>query len=191
MKVDIEWLLDQIRDEKNPLLVSEDISTFIFIDCLELNIYEEYLINYESLRLQREGYTKKAYNYNPRIYDCISIFSQFLASLYLRDLKGQGTYRKWGYEAIELCKDKREHYIMKNAGSFYKNPIDENFLAIMSQVRANEKQLNFDDGPFHIETPLLSKYPIENWLLEGKTSSFDEYTVREEVLDLITDLSLR
>lgn len=187
-------LLSKVKEQKNPLLIANEISYFLS-DALRqnrLNLYEAYLLNDEVIRFRRLGYTKPAWNGRVRITTCIDLLNQkLLADGFDEDISANKYYR-WGLEVFNLNIEKRSHYIMDKYNEYLEAKGHKDLLTKLLEIRQNYDKLSFDEGPYHNESFPYHFYSPEEILLneEERRKHLDKKNLNEDIEELIVQLSI-
>jgi hypothetical protein len=190
VKAKIE-LIDELKSIDHPRLISVRISRFIS-DAMRdniINLYEGYLLNWEVISYQRRSYIEAAWNGSVRISLCLALLNQrFLAQIFENN-ESATQLKLWGIEAMNLNKEKREHYIMDRFEEFLDAKDSPDLLKKLVDIRNEYRLLDFDNGPYHNEEFPYDYYAPEKILLE-KDESCVKMTTHEIIEDLIVELSL-
>lgn len=194
MKKDIIDLVNSIKSKTNPGIIASEISHFVLESMRKGNIslYEAYMVNYESLKFNRLWYTQPAWGGRSRISRCLDILNQKLLAHVFGENFNSNRMREWGLEAFRLSNEKRKHYIMDRYSMFLDANEQPQLLKELLKYRHNYEKLNFDNGPYHIESFPYSHYSPEEILLD--TLSLDKYrsnmNLNEEIENLIVEINL-
>ena len=188
MKDDIKELLIEIEPcDQIPVITANDIDIFVSRAMREgkINLYEGYLLNGESIRIERAG---GIWSINMSIKDCIKLLNQKLLSSFFQNEAAVNTYRKWGLEVYTLCTKNRPHYIMDQYLAFMEPEVSRDLLEYLYRVRVNYDTLSFDEGPYHCES-FPYDYSTEKLLLEG--ADYHEYMkLSPDIEDLVVELNI-
>lgn len=184
-------LIDDLKSIDHPSLIAVMISRFIS-DAMKdniINLYEGYLLNWVVIPNQRRSYIETAWNGSVRISICLALLNQrFLAQIFDNN-EGATQLKLWGVEAMNLYKEKREHYIMDQFEEFLEAKDSPDLLKKLVDIRNEYSLLDFDNGPYHNEEFPYDYYAPEKILLE-KDESCVKMTTHEIIEDLIVELSL-
>lgn len=194
MQNDIEFIMKTIKDIKNPVHISDEVSHFV-IDSLRdrrINLYEAYMINNEVTRLKRLGYTQPAWNEDVRITTCIYLINQKLLAHIFNDSLMEKQLKVWAVEAFNLNKEKRPHYIMDRFDDFLEACQNPELLLELSDIRSGYEQLDYDEGPYHNEAFPFDFFSPEDILLdkEIKDQCSNNKIISNGIEDLIVGLTL-
>lgn len=190
----IELLIKKIKERRNPSIIADDITSYIIASLREkqINLYEAYMINMETIRFDRLAYTQPAWERKVVIRTFLSILNQkFLANVFDEKICAN-KLREWGMEAYGLYVLKRKHYIMDRYFEFLDADNSPEILLELQNIRNNNENLNFDNGPYHIEVFPYLYYSPEGILLNEaeKRKHCSNKTINEDVVNLIIELNL-
>lgn len=167
----VKKVIQSVKNVNNPTVKAKNLSFYVS-DCLKtntLNIYEAYLLNWEIINYLREGYILPAWNGRVQISTCLAILNQKLLALIFNDVNCAKQLENWGKEALDLCGERRTHYIMDRYVDFLH--IDVNDIGLLREllsVRENYKTMSDDDGPYHVEVFPYHYFEPEKILLEKR-----------------------
>lgn len=190
----IELLIKKIKERRNPSIIADDVTSYIIASLREkqINLYEAYMINMETIRFDRLAYTQPAWERKVGIRTFLSILNQkFLANVFDEKIWAN-KLREWGVEAYGLYVLKRNHYIMDRYFEFLDANNSPEKLLELQNIRNNNEKLNFDNGPYHIEVFPYLYYSPEGILLneDEKRKHYSSKTINEDVENLIVELNL-
>lgn len=189
-----ELLIKKIKERRNPSIIADDITSYIIASLREkqINLYEAYMINMETIRFDRLAYTQPAWERKVGIRTFLSILNQkFLANVFDENIWANKLIG-WGMEAYGLYVLKRKHYIMDRYLEFLDANNSPEILLELQNIRNNNEKLNFDNGPYHIEVFPYLYYSPEGILLneDAKREHCSSKTINEDVENLIVELNL-
>ena len=164
-------ILEDIKNTDNPVIKAIRLSVHLsnMLKENKVNIYEAYLLQGEIINYRREGYTLPAWNDTVQISTCLAILNQRLLALAFKDDKYAGLLKKFGIEALHLCKEKRAHYIMDDYMEFmYIEDEASDLLYKLYNARKKYNSLSDEEGPFHVEEFPYHYYEPEKILLDKK-----------------------
>lgn len=194
MQNNIEFIMKIIKDIKNPVYISDEVSHFV-IDSLRekrINLYEAYMIYNEITRFRRLGYTQPAWNEDVRITTCLYLINQKLLAHIFNDILMEKQLEVWAVEAFNLNKEKRSHYIMDRFNDFLEANQNPELLIELSGVRSGYEQLDYNEGPYHNEAFPFEFFAPEDILLnkEAKDQCTNNKILSNDIEDLIVELTL-
>ncbi len=196
MKTQTDDLMSSIKEGYNPSIIASHISSFI-VEALrekKINLYEAYLVNFEAIRFKRLAYSQPAWNKNnrPRITTCLDILNQEYLAYIFDELTVANLLKEWGIEAFKLSSPNRKHYIMDRYSLFLDAYEQPQLLKELLKYRQDYKKLNFDYGPYHIESFPYFYYSPEEILLDSaaKEKFKTSMSLNEDIENLIVELNL-
>lgn len=190
MKNNVEKLLEVLNETSNPSIIAFKLSTFIS-DLLEnkmINLYEAYLLNGEVINYTRKGYLVPAWNGSVRIMNCLMILNQRLVAHLFQDYNYAEQLKNWGIEALQLCAEKRNHYIMDYYMDFFGAGENQMLLQKLLSVREKYELLLDEEGPYHVEVFPYHYCIPEKMLLEEKYIA--EREVKEGIEKILIELNI-
>lgn len=169
MDNNVKRVIQSVKNINNPTVKAKNLS-FYLSDCLKIkkiNIYEAYLLQWEIINYSRDGYILPAWNGRVQISTCLAILNQKLLALIFNDVNCAKQLENWGEEALDLCCERRTHYIMDRYIEFLNvRPDDTSLLRDLLTVRDNYATLNDSEGPYHVEVFPYHYFEPERMLLE-------------------------
>ena len=162
-------------------------------DCLKLNklsIYEAYLLQWEIINYSRNGYILPAWNGRVQISTCLAILNQKLLALVFNDKNCEKKLEDWGKEALNLCCERRTHYIMDRYIDFlHIRDNDTSLLRTLLNVRENYATMSDNDGPYHVEVFPYHYFQPERILLE-KMDIDKEKNISTDIETILIELNV-
>lgn len=194
MRNEVEILINGIKNKNNPSMIADDISHFVINSFREgrISLYEAYLVNMETIRFKRLGYTQPAWNERVRITTCLTLLNQKLLSHVFNENLSAEKVKEWALEAYGFNGEKRSHYIMDRYHAFLEANNNTQLLEELLHVRRNYDKLSDDDGPYHNEAFPYHFYSPEEILLniEKKEKYYSDKNLDENIENLIIELNL-
>ena len=169
MKEDTNKMIQAVKGTDNPKLKAADLSFYLSnkLKEKEINIYEAYLLNGEVINYEREGYILPAWNGRVSISTCLELMNQRLLALAFKDDKYANVLKEFSLEALLLCKEKRSHCIMDRYVEYMNINADSvDLLQRLYDFRQDYEELDYDEGPYHVEVFPYHYYEPEKILLE-------------------------
>ena len=169
MKEDTNKMIQAVKGTDNPKLKAADLSFYLSnkLKEKEISIYEAYLLNGEVINYEREGYILPAWNGRVSISTCLELMNQRLLALAFKDDKYANVLKEFGLEALRLCKEKRSHCIMDRYVEYININADSvDLLQRLYDFRQDYEELDYDEGPYHVEVFPYHYYEPEKLLLD-------------------------
>ncbi len=192
MENDIIKVIQAIKDTDNPKIKAYKLTSYLsdLLKKQKITIYEAYLLNGEILNYMREWYRLPAWNGWVQISTCLEIFNQRLLAVAFKEMEYADLLKKWGREALQLCTEKRQHYIIDRFAEFM--DIDENSDALLQElldIRKKYMSLSDNKGPYHIEAFPYHYFEPEKVLLEKKDMT-GEKSISTDIETLLVELNI-
>jgi hypothetical protein len=185
--MDIEELRSRIRNQRNPLIIADEIGFFISaaLRAGNISLYECYLLCDSQAGLFRQGYLKPAYRYSPGYRRLLSLIMLLLLARYYGDQVLASKHRLWLFEARDKLCERRLHYCDQLIG-FIRNEDERSLLHLLAETRAGEKP--FDDGPYHDEVfPYDYIVPEAELIAERPHGPKD---ISSDIVDLLVEIEV-
>lgn len=183
-------IIQEIKDTDRPSLKAMKLTGYLS-DLLKknsLNIYEAYLLEEEIIKYNRDGYMLPAWSDKVSISTCLEILNQRLLALAFGDMGNANQLKEWGLEALQLCGEKRPHYIMDKYTEFINiTSNNDPLLQELLEVRRDYMLLSFEEGPYHLEVFPYDDFEPERILLEN-INMREEKNISEEMEKFIIEL---
>ncbi|MDE6641080.1 MAG: hypothetical protein K2K63_11180 [Acetatifactor sp.] len=155
-----------------------------------MNIYEAYLLQWEIINYLRDGYILPAWNGRVQISTCLEILNQKLLALIFNDVNCAKQLVDRGKEALDLCGERRTHYIMDRYMEFLNvNTNDTGLLKELLTVRENYAALSDEEGPYHVEVFPYHYFEPERILLE-KININTEKNIGTDIETILIELNI-
>lgn len=184
-------IINEIKSTDHPALKSLNLSLYISENLREkkLNIYEAYLLQGEVIRYTRDSYIMPAWSGKVQISTCLNLLNQKLLALAFNDIGYMKNIEKWSTEALQLCVEKRKHYIMDKYSEFLSIDFDSRDLLLeLLNVREKYDSLSYDDGPYHTEVFPYDEFEPEKILLERSDLSKEKF-ISKDIETLLIELN--
>lgn len=192
MDNNVKKVIQSVKNVNNPTVKAKTLS-FYLSDCLKINkinIYEAYLLQWEIINYLREGYIVPAWNGRVQISTCLAILNQKLLALIFNDVNCAKQLENWGKEALELCGERRTHYIMDRYVDFLHIGVnDVGLLRELLSVRENYTAMSDDDGPYHVEVFPYHYFEPEKILLEKRNLN-SEKNIGIDIETILVELNV-
>ena len=192
MENNIKKVIQSVKNVDNPTVKAKNLS-FYLSDCLKVykfNVYEAYLLQWEIINYLRDGYILPAWNGRVQISTCLEILNQKLLALIFDDVNCAKQLVDWGKEALDLCGERRTHYIMDRYMEFLNvNTNDTGLLRELLTVRENYATLSDEEGPYHVEVFPYHYFEPERILLE-KINMNTEKIIGTDIETILIELNV-
>lgn len=177
MENDVKKVIQSVKDAGNPTVKAMKLS-FYLSDCLKikkLSMYEAYLLQWEIINYTRMGYILPAWSGRVQISTCLTILNQRLLALIFDDMNCAKQLEEWGREAMNMCSDKRAHYIMDRYIEFLSVGYnDDDFFRELLSIRENYASMSDSEGPYHVEVFPYHYFEPERILLEKENLNIEK-----------------
>lgn len=177
MENDVKKVIQSVKDASNPTVKAMKLS-FYLSDCLKikkLSMYEAYLLQWEIINYTRMGYILPAWSGRVQISTCLTILNQRLLALIFDDMNCAKQLEEWGREAMNMCPDKRAHYIMDRYIEFLSVGYnDDDFFRELLSIRENYASMSDSEGPYHVEVFPYHYFEPERILLEKENLNIEK-----------------
>lgn len=131
-----------------------------------------------------------AWNGRVQISTCLEILNQKLLALIFNDVNCAKQLVDRGKEALDLCGERRTHYIMDRYMEFLNvNTNDTGLLKELLTVRENYAALSDEEGPYHVEVFPYHYFEPERILLE-KININTEKNIGTDIETILIELNI-
>lgn len=186
-------ILIELETEKNPLIISDNI-TYVISDGLRegsVNLYSAFLLNHECIRIKRFGYHQTAWNYSLSISGIVTIYMHYLCAHAFGTSKIADVVLRWLAEDLPMLKESRNHYIIDEMQKGIEPNPSKKWLEKLSEVRTNYDNLSDDHGPYHNEVfPFDYAAPEDVLLGDSNSGEFSDKQIILDIEELLINISI-
>jgi len=190
MEIDI---VKEIKKYDNPTIKAKKLEFYIsdLLHAHKLKIYEAYLLYNEVLSYRKDGYLMSAWGGRVQISTCLELLNQRLLALVFEEKANSDLLMEWGLEALQLCAEKRTHYIMDRYEEYiHIQDNNDRLLYDLLDIRRKYSLLDDKGGPYHVEVFPYHFFEPEKILLEKSINLCQKTEINPEIENIMIELYL-